>query len=81
MLPELKLFKDYLLLVQDADKLHAIDTIMEVVEEVYEKNSLGVRILSSLTHQYFINGGVLNQEQTKKCSFQGALTLGDKNNG
>lgn len=80
MLPELKLFKDYLLLVQDADKLHAIEAIMDVVEEMYEKNSLGVRILSSLTHQYFINGGVLNREQTKKCSFQGALTLGDMNN-
>ena len=51
-----------------------VGAIMEVVTANYEKNTIGVRLINTLIHQYFINGG-LTQKEAKKVAFQKTLTL------
>lgn len=64
----------YLSLFKDVKKETVTKTIMQVLEESYEKNTIGVRMINTLIHQYFINGG-LRKEETKKVTFQKTLTL------
>lgn len=68
------LLANYLQLFPDAKKKTVTDYIMGIVEEAYDKNTLGVRLLTTLIHQYFIKGGP-NQKQAKKVTFQKTLTL------
>lgn len=69
-----ELFNNYLTLFPKVNKLIVTKEIMEVVRENYEKNTLGVRLLNTLIHQYFINGS-LRKEEIKKVTFQKTLTL------
>lgn len=69
-----KVLTNYLALFPDVKKVKVTGEIMEVVKENFEKNTLGVRLLNTLIHQYFINGG-LRKEETKKISFQKTLKL------
>lgn len=64
----------YLTLFPDAKKDTVVKSIMKVLEESYEKNTIGVRMINTLIHQYFINGG-LKKEEAKKVTFQKTLTL------
>jgi hypothetical protein len=41
----------------EVTKEEALADIMAKVKESYATNSVGVRLLISLTHQYFISGG------------------------
>lgn len=68
------LLANYLTLFPDADKGVVTDAIMGVVKANFEKNTIGVRLLNTLVHQYFINGG-LTEKETKKVAFQKTLTL------
>ena len=72
-----KLFKDYLNLFSNVDPEEAHSCIMRVVEQQYEKNTLGVRMLHGLTHEYFLKGGTLEKEQVEKITFQTAFKLED----
>lgn len=72
-----KLLKDYCMLYPSVDKKTAVTSIMEVVESEYEKNTLGVRILNALTHQYFINNGKLKEDVIKRTTFQKTLYFDD----
>lgn len=74
ILEDSKLLANYLKLVPDADRDDAIDEIMEVVEENYEKNTLGVRLLNTLIHQYFING-TLDKPEVVQSVFHKQLSL------
>jgi len=68
------LLHTYLELFKDVTHEQVTDAIMAVVRQNYEKNTLGARMLNTLIHQYFINGG-LNKKQAKKTTFQKKLTL------
>lgn len=68
------LLAKYLELFRDVDRATVVQTIMGAIEENYEKNTLGARMVHTLIHQYFINGG-LEKEETKKVTFQKKLTL------
>jgi ATP-dependent protease Clp ATPase subunit len=66
----------YLKLFTDAKKADVVKVIMEAVRENYDKNTIGIRILTTLVHQYFINGGRLIQQEVKASTFQKTMSLG-----
>ena len=51
-----------------------VKAVMGVVEENYENNTLGVRMINTLLHQFFIEGGIKGKE-VKKVTFQKKLSL------
>ena len=69
-----KLLEKYLSLFPDAAKTEVVDLIMQVLTENYEKNTIGVRMINTLIHQYFIEGGI-SKKEAKKTSFQKTLSL------
>lgn len=69
-----KLLENYLQLFVDVDKASVVSSVMEVVRANYEKNTLGVRMINTLIHQYFVEGG-LKEKESKKTTFQKTLTL------
>lgn len=69
-----KLLANYLTLFPDVDKNDVTTKVMAVVTDSYEKNTIGVRMINTLIHQYFIEGG-LKDKETKKTTFQKTLTL------
>jgi ATP-dependent protease Clp ATPase subunit len=74
ILNESPLLADYLKLCPEVDKGAVLGAVMEVVRDNYEKNTLGVRLINTLLHQYFING-TLNKADAKKSSFQKTLSM------
>lgn len=68
------LLTDYLKLFKDAVKADVVEAVMARVTENYEKNSLGIRIVLNLIHQYFIEGG-LTKKTAEKTTFQKSLSL------
>lgn len=69
-----KLLANYLELFEDVNREKVIKEIMAAVAINYEKNTLGVRLLNTLIHQYFVEGG-LKEKEVKKTSFQKTLKL------
>jgi ATP-dependent protease Clp ATPase subunit len=69
------LLREYLLLFPKVEKNAVLGAIMAAVRENYEHNTLGARVLSTLIHQYFINGGALNQKQVQRTTFQRTMDL------
>lgn len=69
-----RLLANYLELVPTANKDIVCSSIMKVVKDNYEKNTIGVRLINTLIHQYFIEGG-LKEKAVKKVSFQKTLAL------
>lgn len=69
-----KLLANYLELFPDAKKPEVVRLIMDVITENYEKNTIGVRMINTLIHQYFIEGGI-QEKETKKVTFQKTLSL------
>lgn len=69
-----KLLEKYLSLFPDVVKTEVVDLIMGILAENYEKNTIGVRMINTLIHQYFIEGGITKKE-AKKTSFQKTLSL------
>tara|TARA_R110000744_G_C19371770_1_gene563230 strand:- start:72719 stop:73528 length:810 start_codon:yes stop_codon:yes gene_type:complete len=61
--------------IYEADKGKAIETIMTALKESYENNTLGARLINTLLHQYFLNGGSLPEKVSKKASFQRKLQM------
>lgn len=68
------LLANYLELFTDAKKAEVIKAVMTVVEQNFEKNTIGARLINTLIHQYFINGG-LNEKEARKVTFQKTMTL------
>lgn len=69
-----KLLWKYLKLFKDVKKDTVVKAVMSVVEKNYERNTIGVRIINTLIHQYFIHGGI-KEVEAKKTTFQKTLTL------
>lgn len=66
------LLANYLLLFPSVNPDVCIQAIMEVVRENYELNTLGVRLLNTLLHKYFIEGG-LPRKEARQVAFQRTL--------
>jgi ATP-dependent protease Clp ATPase subunit len=73
-----KLLAAYLALYPDADKGKVVEEVMKAVVSMHEKNTLGIRLINTLLHQYFIKGGVLTEKTVKTSSFQKTLSLSDR---
>lgn len=69
-----KLLSDYLALFPDVKKEDVTTVIMKILTDNYEKNTIGVRMINTLIHQYFIEGGI-KEKEAKKTSFQKTLSL------
>lgn len=69
-----KLLSTYLTLFPDVQKDQVTTVIMKILADNYEKNTIGVRMINTLIHQYFIEGGI-KEKEAKKTSFQKTLTL------
>ena len=69
-----RLLSTYLQLFNDVKKEVVVKAVMDVVEENYENNTLGVRMINTLLHQFFIEGGIKGKE-VKKVTFQKKLSL------
>lgn len=78
MLHQSELLTNYLNLY-DAEREEVIDTITTAIKENYELNTLGARMITTLLHQYFLNGGKLPEKVKKTATFQKKLTLTEKN--
>jgi hypothetical protein len=65
----------YLNLFSDVKKEKVVKKISKFIEEYYENNTLGARLVNTLIHQYFIKGGELGFEETKEIAFQKKLEL------
>lgn len=74
-LDESKLLDHYLKLFPKVNKEDVTASVMQVVQENYDKNTLGIRLLNTLLHQFFIGGGKLMKENQKKVTFQKTLEL------
>lgn len=72
ILNESPLLENYLALCPKFNRDIVISQIMQVVKDNYEKNTLGVRMLNTLLHQYFIEEGIKPTE-VKKVTFQKTL--------
>lgn len=71
------LLKNYLKLYKEVSKNEVVATVMEAVEANYENNTIGARLLNTLLHQYFINGGTLPMQTIKESTFQHSMSLKD----
>lgn len=68
------LLENYCELFEDIKKIDVIDSIKDELTAAYENNTLGVRMINNLIHQYFIHGG-LKKETVKKAVFTRKLSL------
>jgi ATP-dependent protease Clp ATPase subunit len=69
------LLAGYLDLFSDVTKDAVVARIMEVLAASFDNNSIGVRLVNTLIHQYFIQGG-LKDKEVKATTFQRKLVLG-----
>lgn len=68
------LFGHYINLFENIDEEKASLDIKAKIKENYENNTLGARMINTLIHQYFINGGFKDND-TKKITFQKKLSF------
>ena len=69
-----KLLNTYLALHPAVKKVEVVKPIMAVLTEAFEKNTIGVRMINTLIHQFFIEGGIKAKE-SKKVVFNKTLSL------
>jgi len=75
ILKKSKLLENYLKLFDKVNGKKCIKTISEFIEQYYENNTLGARLVTTLIHQYFIKGGKIGFDEVKQISFQKKLEL------
>ena len=68
-----RLLETYLKVFPKAKRDDALEKIGAAIDENYEKNTLGVRLINTMLHKYFINGGKLTDKVIKESSFQKTL--------
>lgn len=71
------LLEQYLKLFTDSRKADVVASLRPHIEAAYNQNTLGIRLITTLLHQFFINGGKLSEKNAKKSSFQTTLTMAD----
>ena len=64
-----KLLENYLKLFPKAKRDKCIEDIMVQVEKTFEQNTLGIRVINTLLHQYFINGGKVTEDKVNNTTF------------
>ena len=64
------MLSNYCKLFKGANREQAVNTIKKYIEKIFEKNTLGARIVNTLVHQYFIKGGKLGESDVEKVSVQ-----------
>jgi ATP-dependent protease Clp ATPase subunit len=69
-----QLLKTYLELFDDVAREDVINVIKELITDGYENNTIGARMINTLIHQYFIQGG-LPKKEAKKISFQKKMSI------
>ena len=69
------LLKNYLKVFEDVAKKEVVKLIGGYLRDTYEQNTIGARLINTLIHQYFIQGGKLGSEKVKEISFQTTLKL------
>lgn len=67
-----KLFNKYCQLFEDVPIEVASKAIKQKIEENFENNTLGARMVNTLIHQYFIKGG-FSEKSEKQVTFQKKL--------
>jgi len=70
-----ELLKTYLLLFKSVKRDDVLIKIKEFINDNYEMNTLGARLINTLIHQYFIKGGVLGDKEIKEITFQRELSF------
>lgn len=75
-----KLLATYLALFPGVKQENVVNDIMTAVAKVHEQNTLGIRLLTTMLHQYFINDGKLDDAQVEQTTFQTTLTFNGANN-
>lgn len=70
------LLSRYLDLFENVDRETVVLTIKGYVKKHFEMNTLGARMINTLIHQYFIKGGLV-EEEVIKATFQRKLSLND----
>lgn len=74
ILDKSKLLANYLELFPDVKKDKVTSVVMWILTENYDKNTIGVRMINTLIHQFFIEGGI-KEKEAKRTSFQKTLSL------
>ncbi len=69
-----KILATYLKLFTDVKKEDVTENIMKAVRAAFEENTLGIRLLNTLLHQYFINGG-LYEKEVQQSTFPTKMAL------
>lgn len=67
--------KNYLKLFDGVSKQKVVADIMPHITKNYENNTLGIRLVNTLLHQYFISGGKLDDGKVEQSSFQRKLVM------
>lgn len=68
------LLERYLNLFEDVQREDIVPIFKDYIRENYEKNTLGARMVNTLVHQYFINGG-FEKQKVEQVTFQRKLSL------
>lgn len=76
ILEDSSLLNQYLQLFPDVERKSVITALADHIRTNYQKNALGIRMINTLLHQYFIQGGKLSVKQAKQSTFQKTLKLG-----
>jgi len=70
-----ELLKTYLSLYAEVNKDDVVNIIQGFVKKHFHLNTLGARMINTLIHQYFINGGKLEDKMVEESTFQTKLSL------
>lgn len=71
------MLNNYLKLFPKVKRVTVIKTLSKAIEENYEMNTLGIRMVSTLINQYFVKGEKSFIKEAKKITFQRALDMVD----
>lgn len=75
-----EILEKYLTLFATASRDDAINAIRNVLTANYARNTLGIRLVNTLIHQYFIKGGDLGSVPPESLAFQTSLKLNSEVN-
>lgn len=75
VLEDSSLLSNYLQLFPKAKREKVLSDLIAVVKSEYDNNTLGIRMINTLLHQYFISGGKINSKESKKITFQTKLNF------
>jgi len=75
-----EILSTYLRLFPDVMKEKVVRLIREFLAATYDNNTIGIRLINTLIHQYFIKGGELGSPKSCPMAFQTALKLNSEVN-